>query len=163
MKKKRSKVLPTMGPLEPRPLPERRPENWKRILENARYRVIVQEEESGWGRATVLSIRRQDNTPIMDWRDLQWIKNQVLGPEAECVQLFPAESRLCDTANQFYLFHFPERNEGRFPFGFQVRLVNESLSISFSSRRPSQQRRFAAHVRPDDLKECEDRIRDLTS
>src|SRR4029450_2216455 len=39
-----------------------------------------------------------DKEPIMDWRDLQAIKSQLCGAEAEAMQLFPAESRLVDTS-----------------------------------------------------------------
>jgi hypothetical protein len=37
---------------------------------------------------------------VHDWRDLQRIKNQLVGPECEAVELYPAESRKVDTANQ---------------------------------------------------------------
>lgn len=68
-----------------------------------------------------LSIKRNDREPIREWRDLQRIKNELCGPEAEAVELFPAESRLTDEANQFHLWVF---NRGyRFPFGDQVRSV----------------------------------------
>ena len=66
---------------------------------NDRYTAIVYQR----GEMTELSIRRNDRKPSMDWRDMQWIKNQLLGPEIEAVQIFPAESRLMDAANQYYL------------------------------------------------------------
>lgn len=69
-----------------------------------------------------LSIKRLDQQPIRDWRDLQEIKNQLVGPECEGIELFPAESRLTDTANQYHLFCIDDPtfrfglgwNEGRF-------------------------------------------------
>lgn len=64
-----------------------------------------------------LSIKRIDKEPVTDWRDIQRIKNDIIGPENEGVQLFPAESRLVDGANQYHLFVL--KNEAvRFPFGF---------------------------------------------
>src|SRR5690348_14199677 len=48
-----------------------------------------------------LSIRRHDGEPCNNWRDLQQIKNELVGPEFEAVELFPAESRLIDTCNQY--------------------------------------------------------------
>src|SRR5262245_23036673 len=45
-----------------------------------------------------LSIKRIDKEPIMDWRDLQAIKNILCGPEHEAFQLFPATSRCVDSA-----------------------------------------------------------------
>lgn len=55
-----------------------------------------------------LSIRRQDRKPCRDWRDFQAIKNQLCGSEREAVELYPAESRVVDTANQFHLWVLPE-------------------------------------------------------
>tara|TARA_R100000231_G_scaffold131565_1_gene103662 strand:+ start:2170 stop:2673 length:504 start_codon:yes stop_codon:yes gene_type:complete len=71
-----------------------------------------------------LSIRRQDRRIMFDWRDVQQIKNQLLGEEMEAVQLFPAESRLVDTANQYHLWGF-DSDEFRFPFGYNERQVSE--------------------------------------
>lgn len=58
-----------------------------------------------------LSIRNQDRGTRHDWRDFQRIKNQLAGPEYEGVELYPAESKKIDTANQYHLFCFP------FPLG----------------------------------------------
>lgn len=71
-----------------------------------------------------LSIKRCDRQPIRDWRVLQSIKSQVLSPEHEAVELFPADSRLVDTANQYHLFALPS-TQVRFPFGFEERAVTD--------------------------------------
>lgn len=55
-----------------------------------------------------LSLTLHDRLPIRDWRHFQQIKNEVAGPEREAVELFPAESRLIDTANQYHLWVAPE-------------------------------------------------------
>lgn len=60
------------------------------------------------GVGTHLSIRRQDRAACRDWRHFQQIKNQLCGPEREAVELYPAESRLVDGANQFHLWVMPE-------------------------------------------------------
>lgn len=69
-----------------------------------------------------LSIRRIDRAAVRDWRDFQRIKNQLMGPDCEAIELYPAESRLVDTANQFHLWvvHDPLF---RFPFGYTERMV----------------------------------------
>lgn len=54
-----------------------------------------------------LSIRRNDRKACRDWRHFQQIKNELCGPECEAVELYPAESRLIDTANQFHLWVLP--------------------------------------------------------
>jgi hypothetical protein len=124
-----------------------------RAFHNGKYQAILKDD----GDVTILTIRREDRRPVTDWRDVQWIKNQLLGPDVEAVQLFPAESRLVDTSNQFYLFAFKEPGF-RFPFGFQERMVSEGISVTVRGHGPSVQRPFAEHVRPTDIAECEQRM-----
>jgi hypothetical protein len=80
----------------------------------------------------------------MKWRDLQRIKNDLVGPECEAVQLFPAESRLVDTSNQYHLYvcNDPAHRVG---FGYGERLVYEG------NDHGAVQEPFEDHVRPDDL------------
>tara|TARA_R110000765_G_scaffold187638_2_gene293171 strand:- start:558 stop:1097 length:540 start_codon:yes stop_codon:yes gene_type:complete len=54
-----------------------------------------------------LAIHNHKRTPHVPWRHLQQIKNEILGSEREAVQIFPAESRLVDTANEFWLYVYP--------------------------------------------------------
>jgi hypothetical protein len=66
-----------------------------------------------------LNIRRRDGGPLLrDWRHFQQIKNEILGPECEAVELYPAESRKVDTANKFHLWGYPDPTF-RFPFGWK--------------------------------------------
>ena len=51
-----------------------------------------------------LSIKRKDRGACHDWRDFQRIKNEIVGPEYEAIELYPAESRVVDTANQYHLW-----------------------------------------------------------
>lgn len=95
---------------------------------------------------THLSIKRLDYGVNMDWRHMQEIKNQLVGEENEGVEIFPAESRLVDGANQFHMWVF-EDPEIKLPFGFFHRLVSEDESIG-NVQRPFE-------TKPDDLKECE--------
>tara|TARA_Y100000034_G_C6749943_1_gene333262 strand:+ start:239 stop:688 length:450 start_codon:yes stop_codon:yes gene_type:complete len=64
-----------------------------------------------------LSIKRIDKEPIHDWRDLQEIKNILVGKENEAVEIYPAESRRVDMVNQFHLWCFANP-EMRVPLGF---------------------------------------------
>lgn len=66
-----------------------------------------------------LSIKRQDREPVTDWRHKQEIKNMLVGPEFEAVELFPAESRVVDTANQYHLWVFGDTGALR-DLGFPV-------------------------------------------
>jgi hypothetical protein len=76
-----------------------------------------------------LSIKRRDREVIRDWRELQAIKNAIVGPEHEGFELYPAESRLVDTANQFHLFVFMDRRV-RMPVGFVEREVAGTAEAS---------------------------------
>jgi len=55
----------------------------------------------------VLSYHRHDRRCGPDWRHEQLIKNQVAGEEAWGVSIYPPESRLLDTANEFWIFCQP--------------------------------------------------------
>lgn len=93
------------------------------LVENNRYQVIVREHAEGpFGPYAHLTIRSQDGSPRHDWRDFQRIKNELVGEEAEAVELYPAESRVVDTANHYHLWVF--RNY-RFPVGMSKREVSD--------------------------------------
>jgi hypothetical protein len=70
-----------------------------------------------------LNIRRRDGEAcIRDWRHFQQIKNELLGPECEAIELYPAESRLVDTSNKYHLYGIDDPTF-RFPIGFEERSV----------------------------------------
>lgn len=74
---------------------------------NSRYQVAIRRQPN-WiapGIGLVhLSVKTHDRSPIRDWRDMQRIKNELVGPECEGMELYPAESRVVDTANQYHLW-----------------------------------------------------------
>lgn len=96
-----------------------------RVWLNSRYQVEVTiiEPQDGmdWPPLTWLSIKRLDKATIHDWRDLQRIKNELCGPESEAVELYPSESRLVDTSNQYHLWVLPPGKQ--WPFGYGERLI----------------------------------------
>ena len=97
-----------------------RAEGFQTCFKNSRYTVWVRRPRHEDGELVHLSVKRNDRNPLHDWRDLQRIKNEILGPEEEAVELYPAESRLVDGANQFHLWSFVGK---RVPFGYQTRCV----------------------------------------
>lgn len=76
---------------------------------------------------THLSCKREDRLPIHDWRQLQQIKNEICGPEREAVEIYPAESRIVDTANEYHLWVFPEGYEIPFAFRDQLLMTPEEI------------------------------------
>lgn len=107
------------------------------VFLSSEYQVVVRDlnpEEKRRGKWWHLSIKRVDRQPIHDWRDLQEIKNQLCGEECEGVEVYPAESRLVDTANQYHLWVCLDPNY-RLPFGFSTREVSETR-VNGSVQRP---------------------------
>ena len=89
-----------------------------------------------------MGIKDHQRTTRHDWRDFQRIKNELIGPQFDAIELYPAEDRLVDTSNQYYMFVFLGV---RVPFGWNERLVSEG-SIGKSRQRP-----WDPDVRPADL------------
>lgn len=125
------------------------------IFQNSRYEVWIYSHEPNVENAaerasrTVLelSIKRREKTPIRSWRDLQRIKNELCGEEREACEIFPAESRLVDTSNQYNLWVLPTGH--KFPFGYQERLVMEGDSVDGAKQAP-----FEPGTRPADCVEA---------
>ena len=97
----------------------------ERVYLNDLFQVHVREFEpaDGWPSMLHLSIRRRDREPIRDWRHMQQIKNALVGAQNEGVEIYPAESRLVDEANQYHMYVLKDP-ELRFPFGFTQRMVS---------------------------------------
>jgi hypothetical protein len=90
------------------------------VWENDTYRVEVAYHAP----YIQLNISRHDGAACTCWREFQKIKNELVGPEFEAIELFPAESRLVDTANQYHLWVYADP-KFRFPVGFVDRFVLE--------------------------------------
>ena len=95
---------------------------------NDKYQVQRRELDTPIGRMVHLSIKRIDRDVIRDWRELQEIKNLLVGEENVGVELFPSESRLVDLANQYHLWVFVDP-EVKFPFGFWERAVSDEMDL----------------------------------
>ena len=119
-----------------------------RLYKNDRYTVHLRQIPAEGGRPPMLelSIRRNDRMPVTDWRDVQRIKNDLAGPECEAVQVFPAESRLVDTSNQYYLYVLPPGLG--FSFGFNDRLVSDAQGTALAPN--AAQRPWPETDRPAD-------------
>lgn len=133
-----------------------------RMFVNNRYQVLVCGVNTAVGPLIQLSICNLDSTARHDWRDFQRIKNELLGPEIEGVELYPAESRLVDISNQFYMYCLPPMMidgrmvNKRWPFGFQERLVSDQ-----SYRGANRQRPWPKGERPEDARTIsEEMVRD---
>lgn len=112
---------------------ERRVEHYR----NDTYHVALDKEhEHGMGAMRVwhLSIKRHDRRPVHDWRKLQAIKTAIVGPNVEAVELYPAEDRVVDTANQYHLYAFPDMVA--LPFGFPTGMRTDAPEFGKAQQRP---------------------------
>ena len=72
-----------------------------------------------------LSIRHNDRSAGMDWREFQQIKSEIVGPHHEGLMLYPSEDRLVDCSNQYHIF-IPVSETGEplgIPFGWNTERV----------------------------------------
>lgn len=86
---------------------------------NETYQVAaIRSDHPIFGKIMQINIRRRDGNVIFrDWRHFQDIKNQLAGPECEAVELYPAESRVIDTANKYHLWCILDDTKG-IPLGW---------------------------------------------
>jgi hypothetical protein len=93
------------------------------IYLNSRYQVHRRRITSPAGGPDLvhLSLKRVDRRILIPYEDKLRIKNEVVAPECEGVELLPARSREIDTANQYHLwvidsahFRFPLRTDAPF-------------------------------------------------
>lgn len=126
------------------------------IFMNSRYQVNVKFLHTDNGLWTHLSIKTRDKQAYHDWRDFQRIKNELVGPEFEAVEIYPAEDRLVDSSNQYHLWVLPQGQ--RVPAGFTGRFVMEE------QWGKARQRPFDPDVRPADCltrQQYEDMLADV--
>ena len=103
--------------------------------ENDIYYGSLRRYDSGFGIGggpyAIIGISAIDESAKHDWRDFQKIKNDLVGKDWEAVELYPAEDRLVDPSNRFYLYCAPK---GVFTFGFTHRQVLEPLNEGVPQR-----------------------------
>ena len=108
------------------------------VYVNNRYQVIKEVQypsDPSLSPLVHLSIRHLDRRALHDWRDLQRIKNELVHPQSEGLELYPAENRLVDTSNQYHLWVFADPTF-RLSFGFSERQVAEGPYTNAAVQSP---------------------------
>lgn len=102
-------------------------------FENGTYQVHRSQvfDNGSWPPFIHLSIKRLDREVIHDWRDIQEIKNMLVGPENEGIEIYPAESRLVDCANQYHCWVFVDPTV-RILVGWKTRMVMTPEEAAFA-------------------------------
>jgi hypothetical protein len=78
------------------------------VYHNNRYHVFYRKHTvEGVPHAIIhLSIKNNDRSARHDWRDFQRIKNEIVGPHREMVELYPREANKVDLSNQYHLWGY---------------------------------------------------------
>lgn len=161
----KKKKLPAWTPFEPAIVSPKQVESRRKVLGDALADNMLKQQEEIWlnSRFQVHIYRNAPNgfhQPVAwlsiktrqapfhrhDWRELQRIKNELCGEECEAVEIYPAESRLHDSADQYHLWVFPKGE--RIPLGFADRIVGDAHPGGTGSQRKFE-------TRPDDADEVE--------
>jgi hypothetical protein len=103
-----------------------------------------------------ISFHRHDRRAVTDWRHMQWMKNQLVGEENEGCEIFPAESRLVDGANEYHMWVF-EDTKFNFPWGFHVRIVSDTSLLG------ETQRKWPTLRKPKDLNAMNDQLMEVVN
>lgn len=107
------------------------------IARNSRYQVNIRGVSAGpFGRIIHLSIKRLDKErPGRErYREFMRIKDELIGPQFEAVEIYPARSDEVDTANQYHLWVF--HSDYRLPFGWHGRRLVSSTSPIGGKQEP---------------------------
>jgi len=100
------------------------------VLYNNLYQVSIHDLGRDWWHMCVV---RRDRSSPRDWRDLQRIKNEIMGEEREAVEVYPRESRLVDTMNASHLWVAPAGVS--WPVGYIQREVSDRVE-GVNKQRP---------------------------
>lgn len=103
-------MLLAPGKLEPVDMTMRDHPKWMtRAFKNNRYVVMIDDHcRMTFGpNATKVMIQRHDDKPIPNhWSEIQKIKNEIFGTDKVAIEYFPAEERLVDLHNIYWIFLF---------------------------------------------------------
>ena len=76
-----------------------------KVFQNNKYIVQCHLGHTKLGLPVTLAmIRRSDAQPLRPWQDMQRIKNEVFGDEAEAFEMYPKVSELIDVANLYWMW-----------------------------------------------------------
>jgi len=101
------------------------------VINSKDHPELVHSEDIG--QIIWLSVRIHMGEEVLrDWREFQCIKNDLVGKEAEAIEIYPPESMLVDEINTFHLWVFPKKTV---PLGWVERKTLTAEERNFNDQR----------------------------
>jgi len=89
-----------------------------KVYDNGIYSATLRRYREGWplggGKWAMIGIWCEDGEARHDWRDFQNIKNDLVGPDWEAIELYPSEQRKMDPSNYYMLWCAPKISIGKY-------------------------------------------------
>ena len=122
---------------------------------NDRYTVSVHYIGGDRDGFVEIAVHNHNRTPHVPWRHLQQIKNEVVGADREAIQLFPAEDRLVDNANEYWIYVYPRGQAPMRKRGIKIgmdrgRSVHYEMPTGFGKSRQAPEMQIAESVTDPD-------------
>jgi hypothetical protein len=89
------------------PINQRNPGTIHDAYVNLVLSVQISTHSTEWGPVTHLWVKRHDEQPLI-WRDMQRVKNELVGAGRVGIEVFPAQADVVDAANMFHIWVLPE-------------------------------------------------------
>jgi len=140
-----------------------------RVVRNNFYQVIIREVMPKDDcvdqppNMVYLSIKSNDQSARHDWRHFQRIKNELVGPECEAIELYPAQSRCVDASNQYHLFVFSDP-AFRLGLGFNEQLISDDQEVcnAMGSKQRPFEEDWPWEQTPINLQDVEQKLKEAS-
>lgn len=89
------------------------PKGMTRLYRNNNFIAMVYDgsgDDFFSSKSTKVMVRHNTGRPVIQWKHLQEIKNQIFGEEALAVQFLPPQSKLSDEANLYWFFVYSKED-----------------------------------------------------
>lgn len=86
------------------------PKGMTRAFRNTKFMVMVYDDSLvSTGTAIKVLVQKHDDTPFINhWAEMQNIKNEIFGKETVAIEYYPAESKLINLHNIYWMWIYPE-------------------------------------------------------
>ena len=97
-----------------------------------RYTVTEKEIGGGW---IWLSIKYTAKKATPSWRELQTIKNNIVGENRQAIEIYPAEDQIIDTQNNYHLWVTPPNKKNKIKNKTQPKQIKKTINKTPKSEK----------------------------